>query len=262
MPSLQQPLLIITDLDGSLLDHHSYRWDAAAEWLAELQRHQVPVVLCSSKTAAEIVPLQKRLGLAGMPFIAENGAVVQLSAQRRVRIPSDSADYDALCETLRTLQARFRLRGFYDFTDAEVAAMTGLTESDSALARQREASEVIVWRDEEEQLEAFRAALAQHRLQLTQGGRFWHVMPAGSGKGEALRWLLGQYEHPPVTLGLGDGPNDAPMLDAVDFAVVIKGYSKTPVTLARADTQQVYHTAHYGPEGWKEGLDYFLTPSS
>jgi len=260
MPSLQQPLLIITDLDGSLLDHHTYRWDAAADWLAELQRHQVPVVLCSSKTAAEILPLQKRLGLAGLPFIAENGAVVQMSAERRLRIPSDSPSYDSLCQTLIDLQRRFRFQGFCDFSDPEVAAMTGLSESESALARQREASEVIVWRDDEEKLDAFRAALAQQRLQLTQGGRFWHVMPAGSGKGEALGWLLDQYENAPATVGLGDGPNDAPMLDAVDYAVVIKGYSKTPVTLTREDTQRVYHTAHYGPEGWKEGLDYFLTP--
>ena len=259
MPSLQQPLLIVTDLDGSLLDHHTYRWDAAADWLAELQRHQVPVVLCSSKTAAEIVPLQKRLGLAGVPFIAENGAVVQMSQERRVRIPPASPDYNQLCQTLIDLQRRFRFLGFCDFSDPEVSAMTGLTESESALARQREASEVIVWRDDEEKLDAFRAALAQQQLQLTQGGRFWHVMPAGSGKGEALRWLLDQYDSAPATIGLGDGPNDAPMLDAVNYAVVIKGYSKMPVTLTRQDTQQVYHTAHYGPEGWKEGLDYFLT---
>ncbi|MSE15042.1 mannosyl-3-phosphoglycerate phosphatase-related protein, partial [Pantoea agglomerans] len=33
MPDLHQPLMIITDLDGSLLDHHTYRWDAATEWL-------------------------------------------------------------------------------------------------------------------------------------------------------------------------------------------------------------------------------------
>lgn len=260
MPSLQQSLLIITDLDGSLLDHHTYRWDAAADWLAELQRQQVPVVLCSSKTAAEILPLQKRLGLAGLPFIAENGALVQMSAERRIRIPPGSPSYDSLCQTLTDLQRRFRFQGFCDFSDPEVAAMTGLSESESALARQREASEVIVWRDDEEKLEAFRAALAQQRLQLTQGGRFWHVMPAGSGKGEALSWLLDQYDNAPATIGLGDGPNDAPMLDAVDYAVVIKGYSKTPVTLNREDTQRVYHTAHYGPEGWKEGLDYFLTP--
>lgn len=259
MPSLQQPLLIITDLDGSLLDHHTYRWDPAADWLAELQRHQVPVVLCSSKTAAEIAPLQKRLGLAGLPFIAENGALVQMSAERRVRIPPESAGYDQLCQMLTDLQRRYRFRGFCDFSDHEVAAMTGLSESESALARQREASEVIVWRDDEEKLGEFRAALAQRQLQLTQGGRFWHVMPAGSGKGEALNWLLDQYDSRPATIGLGDGPNDAPMLDAVQYAVVIKGYSKMPVTLTREDTQQVYHTAHYGPEGWKEGLDYFLT---
>lgn len=106
----------------------------------------------------------------------------------------------------------------------------------------------------------FHDALRAEGLALTQGGRFWHVMPAGSGKGEALRWLLA---HSPgearVTIGLGDGPNDAPMLDAVDYAVVIKGYSKTPVTLSRSDQQQIYHTAHHGPEGWREGLDYFLT---
>ena len=259
MPSLQQPLLVITDLDGSLLDHHTYRWDAAAEWLAELQRNQVPVVICSSKTAAEIVPLQKRIGLTGIPFIAENGALVQMSAQRRVRVPPESPGYDALCQTLSTLQSRFRFQGFCNFSNAEVAAMTGLAEGEATLARQREASEVIVWRDDEEKLEAFRAALAQHQLQLTQGGRFWHVMPTGSGKGEALRWLLGQYDHVPTTIGLGDGPNDAPMLDAVDYAVVIKGYSKKSVSLTRQDAQQIYHTAHYGPEGWKEGLDYFLS---
>ncbi|MEZ3499021.1 mannosyl-3-phosphoglycerate phosphatase-related protein [Pantoea sp. KPR_PJ] len=260
MPSLQQPLLIITDLDGSLLDHHTYRWDPAADWLDELQRHQVPVVLCSSKTAAEMLPLQKKLGLTSLPFIAENGAVVQHSAERRLRLPSDSPDYASLCQRLGDLQRHFRFQGFHDFSDPQVAAMTGLSESDAALARQREASEVIVWRDDEARLDPFRDALSQQGLQLTQGGRFWHVMPAGSGKGEALRWLLKQYENPPTTVGLGDGPNDAPMLDAVDYAVVIKGYSKTPVTLTRADTQRVYPTAHHGPEGWKEGLDYFLTP--
>ncbi len=138
--------------------------------------------------------------------------------------------------------------------------MTGLTETDSALSRQRDATEVLVWRDSDDAFDAFRNDLLQHNLDLTQGGRFWHVMPAGSGKGEALRWLLSQQQETGrITIGLGDGPNDAPMLDAVDYAVVIKGYSKTPVRLTRQDQQHIFHTAHYGPEGWCEGLDYFLT---
>ncbi len=48
------------------------------------------------------------------------------------------------------------------------------------------------------------------------------------------------------------------MLERVDYAVVIKGFSKNPVVLQRSDHHNVYHTAHVGPEGWREGLDYFL----
>lgn len=259
MPDLHQPLMIITDLDGSLLDHHTYRWDAASEWLTTLKQKAVPLVICTSKTAAEIVPLQKRLGISGSPFIAENGAVVQTHDQQCVRL-NPALTYEAICRQLATMKARYRFTGFHDFSDTDVASMTGLSEADAALSRQRDASEVVVWRDSDDALVQFREALDAEGLALTQGGRFWHVMPAGSGKGEALRWLL---DHSPgearITIGLGDGPNDAPMLDAVDYAVVIRGYSKTPVTLTRTDQQQVYHTAHHGPEGWREGLDYFLT---
>lgn len=260
MPDLHQPLMIITDLDGSLLDHHTYRWDAATEWLTTLKQHAVPLVICSSKTAAEIIPLQKRLGIGGSPFIAENGAVVQTHNQQRVRLPDHTLTYSAICQRLDALKVAYRFTGFDDFSDSGVASMTGLSEADAALSRQRDASEVIVWRDSDDAFDQFHDALRAEGLTLTQGGRFWHVMPAGSGKGEALRWLLDHSATETcTTIGLGDGPNDAPMLDRVDYAVVIKGYSKTPVSLSRTDQQRVYHTAHHGPEGWREGLDYFLT---
>lgn len=77
MPTLQDPLIIVTDLDGSLLDHHTYSWQPAETWLKRLRAHQIPLVICSSKTAAEIVPLQQKLGISDEPFIAENGAVIQ-----------------------------------------------------------------------------------------------------------------------------------------------------------------------------------------
>jgi mannosyl-3-phosphoglycerate phosphatase len=46
-------------------------------WLDRLQDNQIPVILCSSKTAAEMLDIQQDLGLEGLPFIAENGAVIQ-----------------------------------------------------------------------------------------------------------------------------------------------------------------------------------------
>lgn len=261
MLRLNSSLMIVTDLDGSLLDHHDYNWEAASEWLARLKQHAIPVVICSSKTAAEIIPLQKRLGIAGAPFIAENGARIALSGEYSVA-EEPGKDYLALCQTLRPLQSTFRFTGFHDFSDAEVARFTGLTLAEASQSRLRDASEVVLWRDDADKLDDFRAALVEHDLALTQGGRFWHVMPAGCGKGIALAQLQQHLAYragdSPTTIGLGDGPNDVPMLERVDYAVVIKGFSKTPVILQRSDTQNVYHTAHVGPQGWREGLDYFL----
>lgn len=46
-------------------------------WLEKLMDEQVPVILCSSKTASEMDDIQQELGLGGLPYIAENGAVIQ-----------------------------------------------------------------------------------------------------------------------------------------------------------------------------------------
>lgn len=266
MPTLQDPLMIVTDLDGSLLDHNTYDWQPAAAWLARLRQHHIPLVICSSKTAAEIIPLQSALGISGTPFIAENGAVVRDNAARSRSpfLPDNALSYTDLCQQLAELRQLygFKFIGFADVSEKEVAEWTGLTLHDASLARMREASESLIWRDSREQFVLFHQRLEAQGLTLVQGGRFWHVMRQGSGKGAALRWLLHPSftsGPPPLTLGLGDGPNDAPMLDAVDYAVVIRGYSKNPVILHRQDKQNIYHTGHYGPEGWSEGLTHFIT---
>ncbi|KGT96033.1 mannosyl-3-phosphoglycerate phosphatase [Erwinia typographi] len=264
MPGLNDPLMIVTDLDGSLLDHHTYDWEPARTWLERLSERKIPVVICSSKTAAEILPLQRQLGLSGAPYIAENGAIVQWSGSHEAALLPRSKSYSDICQTLQKLRERYRFKftGFADVSEKEVAEWTGLTPHDAALAKMREGSESLIWRDTAEQFIAFEQALSAEQLSLVQGGRFWSVMNQGAGKGAALAFLLQHFRHPLghrwVTIGLGDGPNDAPMLDEVDFAVIIKGYSKTPVTLQRADTQHFFRSARFGPEGWSEGLTHFI----
>ncbi len=45
MFSIQQPLLVFSDLDGTLLDSHSYDWQPAAPWLSRLHEANIPVIL-------------------------------------------------------------------------------------------------------------------------------------------------------------------------------------------------------------------------
>jgi mannosyl-3-phosphoglycerate phosphatase len=67
------------------------------------------------------------------------------------------------------------------------------------------------------------APARRRRLRVSRGGRFFH--PTGAtDKGRALRVLLGQLAAEGRlfrTLGLGDAPNDLPLLEAVDEAVLV-----------------------------------------
>ena len=65
--------IIFSDLDGTLLDHKTYTFDPALEALSIIKSRQIPLILSSSKTRAEIERIQSHLTLKD-PFIFENGS--------------------------------------------------------------------------------------------------------------------------------------------------------------------------------------------
>nr|WP_244993010.1 HAD-IIB family hydrolase [Halomonas piezotolerans] len=267
------PRLVVTDLDGSLLDHHSYDFSPAAPWLARLNQLGVPVIPVTSKTRAELVTLRESLGLTATPFVAENGAVIGLPpgwCHARLDRPGSGRDgvvvkhtgvdvgfIRARLNVWRTrLGVRFTRMSELDIT--EVMSLTGLDETRARAARQREGSEPLIWQDDDTALKNFRLALEGDGLMLTQGGRFWHVMGNASDKGSAVDWLIKRFTalrgRPPLSLGLGDGPNDVSMLEAVDQAVVIKGCHELAVT---PSNEALYRTRAAGPAGWAEGVAHW-----
>ena len=72
--------LVFSDLDGSLLDHYSYSYEAALPQMEALERAGIPLILVSSKTRAEILILREELANRH-PFIVENGAAVFIPQQ-------------------------------------------------------------------------------------------------------------------------------------------------------------------------------------
>ncbi len=249
--------LVFTDLDGTLLDHHTYDADAAAPALAALRAAGIPVVPCSSKTRTEILALMEYLDLWG-PFIPENGGAVllrgggaweELFPGRWADLPAAvlGTPYPALCTALAGLRGHLgaALVGFGDATDAEVAGWTGLPLADAARARRRDFDEPFRWSPEPAPAEvaAARAWLGARGLQLTRGGRFWHVLGTND-KGRAARWLLRavatRWGAEPPSLALGDSENDLPLLAAAREGVLVArpggGHlAAAPAEVARAD---------------------------
>ncbi|RCL77413.1 MAG: HAD-IIB family hydrolase, partial [PS1 clade bacterium] len=134
-------VMVFTDLDGSLLDHETYAFDAALPALEALAQAGIRVSIVSSKTRAEIMPLVAQLKLEG-PIIAENGAIIAYADGT-----IDSAGHiDDIREALNTLPEAVRatIKGFGDMSVAEVSELTGLDETAATLAAKREASEPFI----------------------------------------------------------------------------------------------------------------------
>ena len=240
------PLLVFTDLDGTLLDD-AYRFAGAEAALARLAEQQIPLVLATSKTRAELTTLSAQLpGVPGLIF--ENGAGITCPGPGGPQTTLFGPGYAALLAILKDLgPAGAPFEGFAALGAARVEALTGLAPSAVTLAMAREASEPGLFHGNEEALARFRAALAPHGLRAVHGGRFLHVMPERD-KVDGLRTLANLLAPGAPTLALGDGENDRAMLEAATFAVVMPRKDGTRLALKR--TEGVTIAPAPGPDGW------------
>ena len=214
---------IVTDLDGTLLDHH-YDWNAAKPTLAWLKQIGVPVIPCTSKTAEEVRRFRSDAGLDG-PFIVENGGAILGGINEQAWEQGLGPSHAALRVHLNTLSIRAEtpLEALEDLTPSQVTDLTGLKGEAILLAQQRQWSVPFLNPPKDRQLRIQEEAT---RLQLTvvQGNRMSHLLQAGISKGAALSALKQKLNQGDVhVMALGDSPNDLPLLDAGDHSVVVPG---------------------------------------
>ena len=112
-----------------------------------------------------------------------------------------------------------------------------------------------MWLDSGEALGRFTAAARSEGLNVTQGGRFHHLM-GGTDKARAMLALRAMFaaDRPSLTpvIALGDSENDRGMLEAADIAVVIRRHDGTQ--LACHGLKRTVFTEQAGPAGWNAAV--------
>ena len=235
--------LVFTDLDGSLLDHDSYRFDAAKPLLEELETRAIPVIPITSKTFAEVEQLRITLNNRH-PFIVENGAAIAIPTKYFPTIPQHWAeesgfwivanskprqhwnnlledfaqDFEGEFETFASIVSDRGLKGIQD--------ITGLSLDQAELSNKREYSEPIHWLGSAQRKQEFIDKLSAAGGTLLQGGRFL-ALGDKVNKGSTLLQLVKIYQQlnsleEVHSLAIGDSGNDISMLEAATSAIIIR----------------------------------------
>lgn len=231
-------ILLFTDIDGTLISHDTYSTTLAKKALGLLNKQDIPVIFCSSKTFEEQLYLQNQLGIS-FPFIVENGSAIIVPKNYFFNQPeSFSAISDSHCQIVLAKnglpEIRFALKkinnlpnrnlfGYADCTEKEISGFTALRGKAVKRAKNRRFTETLFSEPPRpEDLEI----LDEAGLCVSQGGRFLTVQDKEVDKGKAVTLLTGLFEREwkerPLTMGIGDSPNDASFLNVVDRAFLVQ----------------------------------------
>ncbi len=265
---MNKPCLIFTDLDGTLLDHHSYSFAPAVPILTQLKTANVAVIPNTSKTLAELVQFRQQSQL-DTPFIVENGSAVFIPQSWYLQQPHDTQVFENFwvksftqprshwLSVLHSLPVELQdaYLGFSKMDNQTLCDQTGLSAPEALNANNRLYSEPVKWLGTATQKQHFIQLLTDAGANVLQGGRFLHIS-GHANKGDAMLWLTNQVieqtqiQH--TTIALGDSFNDNAMLEAADIAVQIKSHNHQFPILQR--TKNTLQSSFYGPSGWAECL--------
>jgi mannosyl-3-phosphoglycerate phosphatase len=240
---IMRRFVFFTDLDhclptqgGSLTDHGRSALDA-------LKSFQIPVVLLSGKTRAEIEPLRERLRHTD-PFIVENGAAVFVPPQTfdfplersRRRASYDVIElgtpYAMLRDVLKQIEDAVNtpLHGFGDLSLDDIMRATGLSRQEALRAKLREYDEPFLMDGPASLLEEVRRQIAARGLRCTRGERFFHLT-GGNDASRAADILLRCYRRKwqsldraadVETVVIGDSMSHLPLRANADRLVLLQ----------------------------------------
>jgi mannosyl-3-phosphoglycerate synthase len=273
--------VVITDLDGTLLDSQHYSYTLALDAIRKLQSLEIPIVFCSSKTRFEQEVYREELGIDA-PFIVENGGAIYIP-KNYFKLPFSYdkivSDYMVIEFGITYQELRHKLKGaleeayhqieannlgellvnsFGDMTVEEVAKETGLGLKIAALARQREYSETLTIKGSKKAVDAVLDEIKKTGLLCTFGGRFYEVT-GGNDKGKAVKVLLELYKMHygnVASYGIGNNINDLSLLAQVDFPMLVQGTDKK---WSRMNISGLYKIRGIGPEGWSKAIEMVVT---
>jgi mannosyl-3-phosphoglycerate phosphatase len=288
-------LIIFTDLDGTLLDAHTYAFEPAIPALQLLKENHIPLIICSSKTRKEIEYYRKKLD-NHHPFISENGGGIFIpkdyfefdiqlcnpptppfnspltkggyrgvkgglggfSEDDDYHVIRLGAKYSELRRVIMELQKEgFLVKGFGDMTAEELVDIANMSIEDAVMAKERDFDEPFIFKGNEKEMQKLFESIKAKGFNFTRG-RFYHII-GDSDKGKAVSILIELYKkffNKIITVALGDNINDIPMLAKVNYPVLVQKPDGSYDQ--KINIPGIIKADGIGPSGWNRAINSLL----
>ncbi len=216
---------IVTDLDGTLMDEN-YDISPAKKTLEKLSGMNIPVIPCTSKTAAEVRYFREQNGLSD-PFIVENGAAIygsykNNSSEWELILGKSYYELKVILMSI-SKKVNYHLTPLNDLTKREIFELTGLSDNGILMALDRQWS-VPFLNPPDSIFEKVKLICNLYNVHVFKGNRMSHLLSSESHKGQAVKRLKDYLHNKDVKIiALGDSQNDLPLLEYGDISIVIPG---------------------------------------
>jgi mannosyl-3-phosphoglycerate phosphatase len=259
-------IIVMTDLDGTLLDQDTFEYEPVKSYMAELLDSGVGIVLNSSKTWAELEYFCRSFGRQ-LPYVSENGAAIynadSLLGLSNIK-PNAYQIFGRPVADLKMIWSNNISTGlrkkclFLDETERSVqSSCLGLTGESLARAMTRGYSRPFLFKGSDSEFKELQKQANELKLNVLRGGRVCNLSALHDKANciTLIRDLVDSNLGKALIVGVGDSDNDVSMLEAADIACVIPRKNELPLTIKNNKTcQRVIHASRIAPLGWQEAV--------
>jgi mannosyl-3-phosphoglycerate phosphatase family protein len=253
----KKQIIIFTDLDGSLLNKDTFRFDEIEDYFRELISIGIKIIPNSSKTEAELSDFNNQYNL-NLSFVAENGSsihglnLIHKNLPKRISLSRTTDQiYKVYSENIPS-NIKQKITFILRLKSKEQKEIFGLPLNKMLLAIKRNHSIPIQFNGSESEKKEFINIINDCGLTIQTGGRIMNIcdnVNKSKAMSKTMELINKEIDNEIITIGVGDNQNDIDMLKHSDYPCLVKNNSFDSSLL---NIDNLIKSTEPSPRGWAD----------
>ena len=255
-------ILIFTDLDGSLLDRDTFKFDTIKNYVKSLVNDGIIIIPNSSKTEKEIEKFNRDLGVA-LPYISENGSaihglnIINKNFPNKIILSREKEEILEIFKSKIPEQLKNKCIQILKINKKQQEKIFGQKDSNLKDALDRKYTLPFLFKGDKKDKNKLLKILNSCSLTFQEGGRVSNLCD-NTNKVKSMNRvvkILKKTEDKIKTIAVGDNYNDLDMLKNCDLPCLV---FNDQFKLDQIDIDNLIFSNKPSPEGWADVIKIAL----